>query len=194
MHHELVESIPGVVLLTLTHHTDPEEYYRGEVTEMYNSDTLRAEGAAFRLDHWANMRSVRGALRGLHGGSLKKLLSVITRESHIMATVVDCRLGSPEFGNFAQYTLDYDHQLYVPQGCANSALTVSTVSYYQMAFETLSGGPWQTGQDEIKLSPLDPELGIPWLLANPVVHPRDLAAESFSMYAASELAEKFRYV
>lgn len=191
--HELVESLPGVVHLELSHFPDPQEYYRGEATELFNSSTLTAHDVTFYCDHWANMFCVRGALRGLHGGALKKLLSVITQESQVLATVVDCRPGSPTFGNYAQYMLDYSHQLYVPMGCANSALTLSETAYYQMAFDTPDGGPWNANQDEIRLSPLDPELAIPWPLTDVTVHPRDLAAELFSVYAASALAAKFRY-
>ena len=88
----------------------------------------------------------------------------------VFDVVVDLRRSSPTFGEWESFELDDVHhrQLYVPIGFAHGFCVVSNVadfvykvgSYYDSATER--GIAWD-----------DPDLAIPWPVADPVVSERD---------------------
>ena len=120
--------------------------------------------------------SKKGTIRGMHFQSFpgqSKLVSVI--EGQIFDVVVDMRKDSPTFGQWRGFVLDGERhqQLYIPVGFAHGfcALTDAHVLYkvsniYQPATE-------KTFRYN------DPEIGIAWPEATPILSDRDLLSPLF---------------
>jgi dTDP-4-dehydrorhamnose 3,5-epimerase len=116
-------------------------------------------------------RSVQGTIRGLHYQAHPGQAKLV-RAAHgrIWDVVVDIRLSSPTFGEHEAFELDdvLHHQVYVPVGFAHGFCAMSEVadvvyrvsSYYDAGEER--GIAWN-----------DPELGIAWPLAQPILSDRD---------------------
>ena len=176
-------TLQGVLFFDLDIFRDPPEYARGEVFELYNYERMRGLGLprSFGANHVSVLTSRRGALRGIHGGPVGKLVSVLTPSDKVFAAILDGRTESSTFGQVETFELTYGHALYVPAYCGNSALTISDTSTYLMAFDV----PWEPDLEDLRINPLDAELRIPWPLPREelTVHPRDLEARTFFWYA-----------
>ena len=156
---------------------------RGFFVETYHAPRYRAAGidADFVQDN--HSRSVRGTLRGLHWQTAPhpqaKLVRVLDGE--ILDVAVDVRTGSPTFGRWASVTLSADNfrQLFIPAGFAHGFLVVSAradIEYkctdvYDPAAER--GLMWD-----------DPELGIEWPTAAPILSARDQGHPPFAAWRA----------
>jgi dTDP-4-dehydrorhamnose 3,5-epimerase len=128
--------------------------------------------AAFVQDNLS--RSVRGTLRGLHlqepfaQGKL-----VFCLRGTVFDVAVDVRRGSPNFGRWfgAELSDENRRQMWVPAGFAHGFCVISesadfvykcTELYHP---ETERGIAWN-----------DPEIGIEWPIADPILSPRDREA------------------
>ena len=156
---------------------------RGFFVETYHAPRYRAAGidADFVQDN--HSRSVRGTLRGLHWQTAPhpqaKLVRVLDGE--ILDVAVDIRAESPTFGRWASVTLSADNfrQLFIPAGFAHGFLVVSEradIEYkctdvYDPASER--GLMWD-----------DPELGIEWPTAAPILSARDQGHPPFAAWRA----------
>jgi len=127
-------------------------------------------------------RSSRGVLRGIHfqvGAGQSKL--VRCGRGAIWDVVVDLRQGSPTYGQWEGHRLDDEnlHQLYCPIGFGHGFVVLSDVadvlykcsSYYDGSIER--GIAWD-----------DPDVGIEWPVAEPVLSDRDLSAPRLRDVAA----------
>lgn len=147
---------------------------RGFFVETYRDTVYRAAGidVAFVQDN--HSRSVRGTLRGMHFQTTPgqaKLVRAAT--GAIFDVAVDIRPGSPTYGRWHGVTLDATdhHQLFVPIGFAHGFCVLSELadvtykvsSVYDPATE--AGFHWA-----------DPDVGIAWPIAEPLVSARDLGA------------------
>ena len=124
--------------------------------------------------------STRGVLRGLHfqtrPGQAKLLRC---GRGRIWDVAVDIRPDSPSFGKWWGTELDSEthRQLFIPIGFAHGFCVLSDEaevlykcsSVYDPAVET--GIAWD-----------DPEIGVDWHTANPVVSARDKGNQSFAQY------------
>jgi dTDP-4-dehydrorhamnose 3,5-epimerase len=144
---------------------------RGFFLETYHAERYRELGIDGPFVQDNHSRSGAGTLRGLHLQLHRpqgKLIHVI--EGEIFDVAVDVRRGSPTFGRWVGVTLSAEsfRQCYVPPGFAHGFCVLSPsaqVEYkctdiYDPAGEI--GIPWN-----------DPDLGIRWPLADPVLSPRD---------------------
>ena len=120
--------------------------------------------------------SRRGVVRGLHfqrPNPQGKLVGVF--HGAVYDVAVDVRPGSPTFGRWvsAELTAESGRQLWVPEGLAHGfqALEEGTVLYYKCTGPYSPADEWAVRWD-------DPELGIEWPLADPVVSAKDAAAPS----------------
>jgi dTDP-4-dehydrorhamnose 3,5-epimerase len=172
-------ALEGLLLLSTEPHVDD----RGFVVETYRDDTWRSHGVDVELFVQDNhSRSVRGTLRGLHfqmhPGQAKL---VRCARGRIFDVAVDLRRGSATFGRWEGHELDdSDHaQLFVPVGFAHGFCVLSEVadvayrlsSYYDPATE--AGVAWN-----------DPDIGIAWPIADPILSARDRSAPRLSEIAA----------
>lgn len=169
-------SIDGAWEVTTVIHRDA----RGVFLEWYRFDRL-AEAVGHPLDlAQANLSvSARGVVRGIHytdvpPGQAKYVTCV---RGAVLDVVVDLRLGSPTFGRWESVRLDdVDRSaVYLAEGLGHGfcALTEdATVAYlcsltYQPATERA-------------VHPLDPELGIEWPVAEPILSAKDAAAPALA--------------
>jgi len=162
--------LPGVVLVEPTVHRDD----RGFFLETYHRDKYAAGGidAVFVQDN--HSRSARGILRGLHAQGRRpqgKLVRAV--EGAIFDVAVDIRRGSPTFARWVGVELSAEsfHQLWVPPGYAHGfcVLTESAQVEYKCTDVYLP-------EDELGIAWDDPEIGVDWPIADPVLSPKDEAA------------------
>ncbi|KAA5832856.1 dTDP-4-dehydrorhamnose 3,5-epimerase [Saccharopolyspora hirsuta] len=148
---------------------------------------VEAVGHPMRVAQTNHSVSARNVIRGVHFSDVPpgQAKYVYCPRGALLDVVVDIRVGSPTFGRWDAVRLDSDEYrgLYVPEGLGHAfvALTDDTVMSY------LCSTPYNPGAEH-GISPLDPELGLPWsdhLTGEPVLSEKDRAAPTFA-----EAAEK----
>ena len=144
---------------------------RGFFAEIHNQPKYAAAGLADRFVQDNHSRSVRNVLRGLHYQLQRpqgKLISVIRGE--IFDVVVDIRVGSPTFARWVGVTLSEENrrQLWVPPGFAHGFCVLSEVAdvLYKCTDIFVPG-------DDHGILWSDPQIGINWPIATPVLSPKD---------------------
>ncbi len=180
--------LPGVVVVGPKVYRDP----RGFFMETWNKERYADEGlpAGFVQDNLSESR--RGVLRGLHyqhPESQGKLLQVLHGEIYDVA--VDIRRGSPNFGQWVGVVLSSDNQrqIYVPEGFAHGFVVTSESALFSYKCTDL-----YRPQNEGTVLWNDPDLGIDWPIAEPILSPKDQAgrrlkeipAERLPTFAAAE--------
>ena len=154
---------------------------RGFFIETYHQPRYREAGIECTFVQDNHSRSTRGTLRGLHyqaSPGQAKLIRVAS--GTIFDVAVDIRPDSPTFGKWHGLYVDAEEhaQFFVPIGFAHGFCVVSDVAdvVYKVShvYEPAT---------ECAVRWNDPEIGIEWPLADPVLSPRDEAAESFAEYA-----------
>lgn len=167
-------NIAGLWLLTMKQVTDA----RGTVREFYRESTFRDAGLP-SLGPWVQVNLTetrRGALRGLHGENLTKLVAVA--EGEAFGAWVDARPDSGSFGEVVTARLSKGTQVVVPPGVGNGfqALSDGGVQYLY-CFDC----EWEPGMDGVAVNPLDPDLGIPWPLPIDVDEPAQISSKDASL-------------
>jgi len=159
--------LPGVLVIEPQVHRDS----RGFFAETYHAARYAAAGidAAFVQDN--HSRSVRHTLRGLHAQLARpqaKLLRVL--RGAIFDVVVDVRRGSPTFKRWISVELSEENfrQIYVPIGFAHGFCVLSDVAEVQYKCSDV----YQAG-DELGLAWNDPEIGVDWPVADPILSDKD---------------------
>ncbi|MFW5418965.1 dTDP-4-dehydrorhamnose 3,5-epimerase family protein [Nocardiopsis sp. CNT-189] len=137
-------------------------------------------GPLFPVAQSNHSRSKRGVVRGVHftatpPGTAKY---VHCPRGRAIDVVVDIRTGSPTFGRWDSVLLDQDgfRAMYLPVGVGHAfiALEDDTVMSY-----LLSGS--YVAENELAVSPLDPELALPIPEGiTPVLSARDRAAPTLA--------------
>lgn len=169
--------LDGVLLIEPQVHGDE----RGFFLETFSRDLWRELGVDADFVQQNHSRSSRGTLRGIHFQTepgQAKLLRCARGE--ILDVAVDLRRGSPTFGQWEAHVLDdvNHHQLFVPIGFGHGFAVLSEVadvcyqvsSYYDPVTE--SGIAWD-----------DPEIGIDWRVAEPLLSDRDRNAPTLAEVA-----------
>lgn len=164
-----IQDLPlvGLRLIEPAVHADSRGYF----FELHHQARFEQMGLADALVQDNVSRSRHGVLRGLHfqaPGWQGKLVSVLQGE--IFDVAVDLRRHSPSFGQWHGVTLSEENhrQLWVPPGFAHGFCVTSDearVLYKCSAFYD----PTQ----EHTLLWNDPDLGISWPVAHPLVSDKD---------------------
>ncbi len=162
--------LAGLILIEPRTFADSRGFFR----ETFKASEFAAAGlpTAFAQDNFSH--STRGVLRGLHfqkpPRAQGKLVCVPRGEIYDVA--VDVRRGSPTWGRWAGATLSAANGclLYVPPGFAHGFCVVSQEAdvLYKVTAE------WAPGL-ESGIVWNDPDLGIAWPAAEPVLSARDAA-------------------
>lgn len=148
---------------------------RGWFTRTFSADVAVSAGLdPSRFVQDSQSRSRRATIRGLH---LRRDLSegklVRVARGAVFEVVVDLRPASPTFLAQERFTLDdVEHlQLFVPPGCAHGfqALTETADVCYRM-------DAYYDPSLDAAVAWDDPELAIPWPIADPILSDRDRAA------------------
>ena len=162
--------IPGVVLVEPTVFPDA----RGFFLETFHERKYREGGIAASFVQDNHSRSVRGTLRGLHSQRQHpqgKLVRVI--EGEIFDVAVDVRRGSPTFARWVGVPLSAEnfHQLYIPPGFVHGFCVLSEVA--QVEYKCTD---FYAPNDEQSVIWNDPDIGIEWPVADPVISAKDRVA------------------
>ena len=120
-------------------------------------------------------RSAMGVLRGLHFQKTKpqgKLVRVVRGEVYDVA--VDIRKGSATFGQWKGVILSEDNkkQFWVPPGFAHGFVVLSDIADFEYKCTD-----YYDPSDEGSILWSDPDLDIPWPIANPVLSAKDESAK-----------------
>ena len=120
-------------------------------------------------------RSAKGVLRGLHFQKTKpqgKLVRVVRGEVYDVA--VDIRIGSATFGEWEGVILSEDNkkQFWVPPGFAHGFVVLSDTADFEYKCTD-----YYDPSDEGSILWSDPDLDIPWPIANPVLSTKDESAK-----------------
>jgi dTDP-4-dehydrorhamnose 3,5-epimerase len=144
---------------------------RGFFLETFRLDRYAAAGITRPFVQDNLSRSVKGTLRGLHFQHPKaqgKLVTVL--RGAVRDVAVDVRVGSRTFGKHVAVELNDENrrQFWVPRGFAHGFVVLSdSADFFYKCDESYSPA------DEKVLRWDDPELGIDWGCAAPLLSPRD---------------------
>jgi dTDP-4-dehydrorhamnose 3,5-epimerase len=147
--------IAGLIVIQ----TKQIEDERGTVREFYRESAFREAGLP-SLGPWLQINvteSHRGAIRGLHGEDMFKLVGIAAGEA--FGAYVDTRRDSPTVGEVVTVALTKGTQVLVPRGVCNGFQSVSPGdTQYLYCFDH----EWAPGMAGAAVHPLDPALGIEW--------------------------------
>jgi dTDP-4-dehydrorhamnose 3,5-epimerase len=175
--------LPGVILVMPDVHPDE----RGFFLETYHRDKYAGGGIPETFVQDNQSFSHARVLRGLHAQlqyPQGKLVRAIT--GAIFDVAVDIRPGSPTFGRWVGETLSEENarQLYVPPGFAHGFCVLSATANVQYKCTDV----YRPG-DEIGVVWNDPEIGIAWPVADPVLNEKDRKAPRLA-----EIVQRLRSV
>lgn len=144
---------------------------RGLFVESYQRERYAAAGMAedFVQDNYS--RSIKHALRGLHFQVRRPQAQLLTvMRGRIFDVTVDLRSGSPSFGRWFGAILGEDgpHQIYMAPGFAHGFCVLSDGADLHYKVSRL-----YDRHDEGGLAWDDPDVGIEWPVATPLLSPRD---------------------
>ena len=170
MARRLPTRLDGLVLLEPDVHGDA----RGFLVETFRAEEWAAFGVEGPFVQHNQSRSVAGTLRGIHFQTDPGQAKLVRcPRGRVFDVAVDLRSDSATFGEWEGYELDDERhrQLYVPAGFGHGFCVLSEeadVSYllssvYDPATE--AGIAWD-----------DPEVGVEWPVAEPLVSDRDRSA------------------
>jgi dTDP-4-dehydrorhamnose 3,5-epimerase len=160
-------SLPGVLILEPKVFTDDRGYF----FETWNSTRYEQAGipGSFVQDNISF--SKKGILRGLHfqyPQSQGKLIQVLSGE--VVDVVVDIRVGSPSYGQWLSEALSESNhrQMYVPPGLAHGYCVTSETALFSYKCTDFYNPSTEHG-----IIWNDPDIGIEWPVAQPVLSPKD---------------------
>ena len=162
--------LAGVLVVEPHVHRDA----RGFFLEVFHAGRLAAEGLAIEVAQHNHSCSRGGTLRGLHLQTVEpqgKLVRCVAGE--IFDVAVDVRVGSPAFGRWHAERLsaaDF-RQLWIPPGFAHGFAALAD----EVQVEYLCTAPYHA-EGELAVRWDDPEIGIEWPLADPLLSAKDAAA------------------
>jgi dTDP-4-dehydrorhamnose 3,5-epimerase len=169
--------LSGVVIVEMS----PIRDERGFFVESYHKEIYGEHGIGGEFVQDNHSRSVRGVVRGLHyqdlGAPQAKLVRCI--RGAIFDVAVDLRAGSPTFGQWVGVELSDENmrQLFVPVGFGHGFAVLSEVAdlFYKCTGFYAPAAEGAVAWD-------DPEIGIDWPAAEPILSGRDRRAPSLRQY------------
>lgn len=141
-----------------------ETFHRSKFAELGIGETFVQDNQSF---------SLQGALRGLHYQRRRpqaKLCRVV--EGEVLDVAVDIRVGSPRFGAWTSVRLSSAmlNQIYIPAGFAHGFMTLTKTAIF-----VYKCSEFYDRSDEYGIAWNDPDIGIAWGAATPLLSERDAA-------------------
>jgi dTDP-4-dehydrorhamnose 3,5-epimerase len=170
MAERLPTKLEGVVLIEPAVHGDE----RGFMVETFAAGEWGELGVDASFVQHNHSRSSRGTLRGIHFQTSPGQAKLVrAARGEVLDVAVDLRRDSPTFGQWEAQVLDdvAHHQLYVPVGFGHGFAVLSEVAdvCYQVSSlydpATEAGIAWD-----------DPDIGVDWRVAEPLLSERDKKA------------------
>ena len=166
--------LDGVVLIEPVVHGDA----RGFMLESFSREAWRELGVEVEFVQHNHSRSSKGTLRGIHFQTEPGQAKLVRcARGEILDVAVDLRRDSPTYGQWEAHLLDdvSHRQLFVPVGFGHGFAVLSdeadvayqVSSYYDPATE--AGIAWD-----------DPEVGVDWQVAEPLLSERDTKAPTLA--------------
>jgi dTDP-4-dehydrorhamnose 3,5-epimerase len=170
----------------------PERYAdeRGFFTEVFRKDQLAALGIG-EIVQFNQSGSVKDVLRGLHfqwQPAMGKLMRVARGAAFLVA--LDIRKGSPTLGRWIgiEASADNRKQLWAPAGFARGFCVLSDYAEIQY----LCTGIYNPeGESAVLWN--DPEIGIEWPVASPILSGKDRGAQTLAQWLQCKESDFFRY-
>jgi dTDP-4-dehydrorhamnose 3,5-epimerase len=131
---------------------------RGTVRELYRKSAY-STFLPTSVSAWQQVnltQTKRGAVRGLHGETMSKLVTVAYGAA--FGAYVDTRPDSPTLGSVVTVNLTPGVQVFVPQGVCNGFQALIDNTEYLYFFDN----EWVPKMPGTALCPLDPALNIEW--------------------------------
>jgi dTDP-4-dehydrorhamnose 3,5-epimerase len=178
MAERLPTRLEGVALIEPAVHGDE----RGFMVETFRTEVWRQLGVDTTFVQHNHSRSSRGTLRGIHFQTEPGQAKLIRcARGEIVDVAVDLRRGSPTYGEWEAQVLDdvAHRQYFVPVGFGHGFAVLSEVAdvCYQVSSlydpATEKGIAWD-----------DPEVGVDWQVAEPLLSERDKTAPRLAEIAA----------
>jgi dTDP-4-dehydrorhamnose 3,5-epimerase len=175
----LETKLDGVVLIEPVVHGDA----RGFMVETYAHDEWAGLGVDAEFVQHNHSRSSQGTLRGIHFQTAPGQAKLVRcARGEILDVAVDLRKGSPTYGRWEAHVLDDEkhRQLFVPVGFGHGFAVLSEVAdvCYQVSSvydpATEAGIAWD-----------DPDVGVDWRVADPLLSERDKQAPRLAEIAGS---------
>ncbi|OUD13308.1 dTDP-4-dehydrorhamnose 3,5-epimerase [Thioflexithrix psekupsensis] len=166
--------LPGVVLIQPKVFGDE----RGFFLENYQAQRYREYGLPDQFVQDNHSRSAKNVLRGLHFQKNYPQGKLVYVTSGIVFDVaVDIRVGSATYGRWVGVTLTAEshQQFYVPPGFAHGFCVLSDVADFHYKCTE-----YYHPEDEGCLRWDDPDVGITWPIAQPILSAKDAAAGSLA--------------
>ncbi len=161
--------IEGLLVLTLKQVRDE----RGTVREFFRTSAYT--DAVPGLGDWRQINvteSGHGAVRGLHGEAMTKLVACVSGEA--FGAYLDARSDSPSYGALVTVPLSPGVQVLVPAGVCNGFQSVSEQgTQYLYCFTE----EWRPGMAGTAFSPLDEQLGLHWPIPIDPADPAQISAK-----------------
>ena len=172
--------LEGLLIVNIAYSKDE----RGFFLESWNKRDFESAGITANFVQDSHSASTRGVLRGMHYQDMREPMAKLVRctVGRILDVAIDLRMTSPTFGKWFGLELTAENKtlLYVPEGFAHGFVTISDyceVQYKQTAFynpQAEGGIAWN-----------DPEVGIEWPIANPILSARDQQQHALAAYRAN---------
>jgi dTDP-4-dehydrorhamnose 3,5-epimerase len=175
----LPTKLDGVVLVEPQVHGDE----RGFFVETFSRDAWAEIGIEVEFVQHNHSRSSQGTLRGLHfqtePGQAKLLRCP---RGAILDVAVDLRRDSSTYGQWEAHVLDdvKHHQLFVPVGFAHGFAVLSEVADVAYLVSSLYDPATEAG-----IAWDDPDVGVDWQVAEPLLSERDRTAPRLADVAGS---------
>jgi dTDP-4-dehydrorhamnose 3,5-epimerase len=173
----LPTKLDGVVLLEPTVHGDQ----RGFMVETFARELWAEHGVDVEFVQQNHSRSSQGTLRGIHFQTEPGQAKLVRcARGAVLDVAVDLRRQSPTFGQWEAHVLDDERhrQLFVPVGFGHGFAVLSDVADFTYLLSSLydplteSGIAWD-----------DPDVGVDWQVAEPLLSDRDKSAPSLAEIA-----------
>jgi dTDP-4-dehydrorhamnose 3,5-epimerase len=162
-------SIDGLLVIRLGRSGRDE---RGVVREFFRASDFRDElGLQLTWQQINVTQTVPGAVRGLHGEPMTKLVGLAWGEA--LGAYVDARSDSATFGQVCTVRLEVGTRVVVPRGVCNGFQSTGPgPSVYLYAFD----GEWQPGIGAA-VNPVDESLGFEWPVPVDATDRRQISAK-----------------
>ncbi len=169
--------LDGVVLID----TDFFRDERGFFIEVWHRQRYAESDLGYEFVQDNHSRSAQKVLRGLHYQDTTAPMGKLVRctAGSILDVAVDLRIASPTFGQWVSVELSAENmrQIMVPEGFGHGFVTLSDFAEVQYKCTGL-----YTPESEGTVAWDDPEIGIEWPFADPILSARDQKGMSLEEY------------
>ena len=174
---KITTSVPDVFVIK----PDVFEDNRGYFFETFNQEKITELGIQYNFVQDNESLSAKNVLRGLHFQKPPfeqgKLVRVI--KGGVLDVAVDIRKNSPYYGKWVSQELTEQNKLlmWIPPGFAHGFVTLED----QTIFSYKCTGFYNHDSEQV-ISWNDPNIGIEWMINNPVLSERDINGIHFNNF------------